>query len=203
MEIRSSISKEEMLGMPQAAYHGKICVLPERFDNATQPDTYSALTDAIDYLSRQKHIGIDSETRPMFRKGEVNKVALLQLATPDVCFLIRLCTGISLEPIVRLLQDKDVIKVGLSLKDDNAMLRQVIDFTPGNWIDMQNVVGKYGITDRSLQKIYACLFGERISKRQQLSRWDAPQLSEQQCAYAALDAYAPLRIYHKLMNTEL
>jgi ribonuclease D len=42
-----------------------------------------------EYLSAQQVIGFDTETRPSFKKGVVNKVSLLQLATPNDAFLIR------------------------------------------------------------------------------------------------------------------
>ena len=50
----------------------------------------------------------------------------------------------------------------------------------------------------SLQKIYAIIFGKKISKAQRLSNWEAEQLSVPQQYYAALDAWACLHIYDAL-----
>ena len=94
----------------------------------------------------------------------------------------------------------DVLKVGLSLKDDFAMLRRrnQKDLRVGNWIELQDYVPRFGIEEMSLQKIYALLFGEKISKNQRLSNWEADTLTEGQQLYAATDAWACVRIYEYL-----
>ena len=51
-----------------------------------------------------------------------------------------------------------------------------------------------------LQKIYAILFGNKISKSQRLTNWENHELTEQQQRYAATDAWASLQIYLKLMT---
>ena len=57
-----------------------------------------------------------------------------------------------------------------------------------------------GIRDMSLQKLYANVFGEVISKGQQLSNWEADNLSEAQQLYAATDAWACIRLYKELVQ---
>lgn len=153
---------------------------------------------AVFALKKEKMVGIDTETRPSFRKGENHKVALLQISTKDVCFLFRL-NRIGLPPcLMDLLMDNDVVKVGLSLKDDFHMLRARCDFAPANYIDLQDYVRDMGIEDMSLQKIFANIFHMRISKNARLSNWEATSLTEQQQRYAATDAYACLKLYDKL-----
>lgn len=98
--------------------------------------------------------------------------------------------------IVRLLEDTTVLKVGLSLHDDFSMLHQRAEFKIGRFIDLQNIVSEFGIEDLSLQKLYANLFHERITKRQQLSNWEAPILTEQQkniCCHRCVDVHSTLR----------
>lgn len=153
---------------------------------------------AIDYLLQQTIIGIDTETKPSFTKGKTNKVALMQLSTNDCCFLFRL-NRIGLPPsLVNLLENKDVVKVGLSLHDDFAALKKRAKVTPEAVIELQEYVRAFGIKDQSLQKIYAILFNRKISKSQQLSNWEADALTESQQLYAATDAWACLQIYNKL-----
>ena len=153
---------------------------------------------AVDYLLSADILGIDSETRPVFCKGKHHKVALLQVSTHDVCFLFRL-NLIGMPPcIIRLLEDTTVTKVGLSLHDDFMMLHKRTDFTTGKFIDLQNIVQEFGIEDLSLQKLYANLFHERITKREQLSNWEASILSDKQKLYAATDAWACIQIYERL-----
>ena len=98
----------------------------------------------------------------------------------------------------------DTLKIGLSLKDDFTMLRRRKDVNAeeGNWIELQDYVGRFGIEDRSLQKIFANLFGQKISKSQRLSNWEAETLSEGQMKYAATDAWACVEIYNCLSELE-
>jgi ribonuclease D len=44
-------------------------------------------------------------------------------------------------------------------------------------------------------KLYANVFGERISKREQLTNWERDVLEESQKRYAAIDAWACVRLY--------
>lgn len=157
---------------------------------------------AVDYLMQQTILGFDTETRPSFKKGQIHQVALLQVATHDTCFLFRLNRiGITL-PILHLLEDRNITKVGLSLQDDLRMLRHRTDFTPGTFIELQKEVKNLGILDMSLQKIYANLFGEKIAKGQQLSNWEADILSEAQQRYAATDAWSCIRIYEEIKRMQ-
>lgn len=188
MIIHTRISKEELHELPTASFNGTIHVV----------DSTAQLSGSIDFLTRQPRVGIDSETRPSFRKGRLNKVSLLQISTPKECFLFRLGFIENPELLIRFLEDGCIKKIGLSLKDDSLTLHRRFDFVPGGWIDLQDLVGAFRIEERSLQKIYALLFHERISKRQRLSNWEAAELSPAQQAYAALDAYACLRIYDLL-----
>lgn len=154
---------------------------------------------AIAYLSKQTLVGFDTETRPSFTKGHPHKVALLQLSTAEECFLIRLnMTGL-FDSLRDFLANENILKIGLSVKDDFNALHRLGEFTPGGFIELQDFVKDYQIADNSLQKIYAVIFGERISKSQRLTNWEAPELTENQQAYAALDAWACLRIYNHLL----
>lgn len=153
---------------------------------------------AVSVLRKNRILGIDTETRPSFHKGESHKVALLQISTEDICFLFRLNRLGFPKCIIDLLSDESILKVGLSLKDDFHMLRARHDFTPKGFIDLQNFVKEMGIEDMSLQKLYANIFHMRISKNARLSNWEANDLTEQQQRYAATDAYACLKLYEKL-----
>ena len=154
---------------------------------------------AVSYLNTCSMVGVDTETRPSFRKGKVNSVALLQISTPDTCFLFRL-NRIGIPDFLEEFLQNDVLKIGLSLRDDFNMLRRANNKDPrvGNWIELQDYVPRFGIAEKSLQKIYAILFGKKISKSQRLSNWESDTLTEAQQIYAATDAWATLRIYQKL-----
>ena len=179
--------------MPKVLFPGRIFVIY----------TESDAEKAVAYLKDQRIVGVDSETRPSFKRGTTHKVALLQISTQDTCFLFRL-NRIGMPDSLQEFLMSDTLKIGLSLKDDFNSLRKRQDMHPdrGNWIELQEYVGKFGIEDRSLQKIYANLFGEKISKNQRLSNWEADVLSEGQKLYAATDAWACVEIYNCLSELE-
>ena len=125
-------------------------------------------------------------------------MALLQVATHDTCFLFRL-NIIGLTPaLIRLLEDTTVTKIGLSWHDDLNSLRRIGTFTPGSFVDIQDHVRELGIEDLSLQKLYANLFGQFISKSQQLTNWERDVLTDKQKQYAATDAWACIQLYEEL-----
>ena len=127
-------------------------------------------------------------------------MALLQVATDDICFLFRLHhTGLT-PALVRLLEDTSVKKIGLSWHDDLIMLHKLGAFNTGAFIEIQEQIRQIGITDLSLQKIYANLFGKKISKRQQMSNWEEDILSDKQKLYAATDAWACIQIYKEVVR---
>lgn len=187
--LKNKIDKKKVAELPKVIFPGRIFVIY----------TETEARKAVDYLNSHAIVGVDTETRPSFRKGSTNKVALLQVATYDTCFLFRL-NSLGLPDFLEDFLLNDVLKVGLSLKDDFAMLRRrnQKDLRVGNWIELQDYVPGFGIEEMSLQKIYALLFGEKISKSQRLSNWEAETLTEAQQLYAATDAWACVRIYEYL-----
>ena len=192
-QIKNTITKTEVAQMPKVLFDGRIFLV------YTEADT----DKAVEYLRTQSIVGVDTETRPSFKRGLTHKVALLQIATSDTCFLFRL-NRIGMPKSLQDFLMSDVLKVGLSLKDDFLVLRRRKDVhaEEGNWIELQDYVGRFGIDDRSLQKIYANLFGRKISKSQRLTNWEAETLTEAQMKYAATDAWACVEIYNCLAEME-
>ncbi len=186
--LYNKIDKKVIQELPRVLFEGRIFVI----------QTEAEANKAVSYLKGFPVLGVDTETRPAFRKGQVNKVALLQVSTDDTCFLFRLNRIGLPDSVVSLFQDKDTVKVGLSLRDDIASLHKRGDFEPQSFVELQTYVRDFGIEDMSLQKLYANLFGQRISKGQQLTNWEADVLSENQMRYAATDAWACVKIYREL-----
>lgn len=187
MELQT-IDKQTLASLPCEQFRGRIEVV----------QTPQAVAKAMRFLMDQPVVGFDTETRPNFRKGDNHKVSLLQLSTPSVCFLIRLNRVGIMPEIKDLLESPAVTKIGLSTKDDFHQLNQIEPIQPRGFIELQSIVKDYGIGEASLTKVYALLFGKRISKGQRLSNWEAVELTEAQQHYAALDAYACLNIYKRL-----
>lgn len=158
---------------------------------------------AVEVLRKKQILGIDTETRPSFRKGESHQVSLLQISSKEVCFLFRLNRIGLTDSLVDLLSDENVLKVGLSLKDDLHALLARRNFAPKGFIDLQNVACEMGIKDMSLQKLYANVFHKRISKNARLSNWEAAELNETQQRYAATDAFTCIELYEKLSDLKI
>lgn len=188
--IYNKFDKKSIAQLPTVTFPGKTVVVMSE----------SEAEKAVDFLLSQDILGVDTETRPSFKKGETHMVSLLQVSTSDVCFLFRL-NHIGITPaILRLLENKAVPMVGLSLHDDMLSLHKRVAFTPGFFIDLQDLVGELGIEDLSLQKLYANLFHQKISKRQRLTNWDSDVLNDKQKAYAALDAWACINLYKEILR---
>lgn len=188
----SRYEKSRIATLPRVLFEGRIIVVI----------TEKEAEKAVDFLLTQPILGIDTETRPSFKKGKINQVALLQVATHDICFLFRLNQlGLS-SSIIRFLEDTKVPKIGLSLHDDLMMLAKRGNFVRGNFIDLQDKVKEVGVEDMSLQKLFANFFGQRISKRDQLSNWEADILTDKQKNYAATDAWTCVLIYEELLRLE-
>lgn len=186
------ISKEVIATLPVETFPGRIVVI----------DHENQANEAAERLSHEPIIGFDTETRPTFKKGQSNHVALMQLSTHDTCYLFRLNRMGFPPSLKRLLEDEHLLKVGISLKDDFCMLNRLHngELTPRNFVELQKLVKKFGIEDQSLQKIYGIVAGKKISKGQRLSNWEADHLTESQQLYAATDAWSCIKIYEILQS---
>lgn len=186
--IYSRYDKKAITDLPVVTFPGRVITII----------TPGEAEKAVDYLLQSDIMGVDTETKPAFHRGEQNKVALLQVSNRDTCFLFRL-NIIGITPAIkRLLEDKTVKKIGLSWHDDIRGLEERESFNPGLFIDLQDIVGEIGIKDLSLQKIYANIFHAKISKRQRLTNWEATPLTDKQKQYAAIDAWSCIQIYDEL-----
>ena len=188
--IYNKFDKATINALPLVEYPYKINVILNEYEAER----------AVDYLLTCDILGVDTETKPAFRRGQNHKVALLQVATREQCFLFRLNHLGLPQSIIRLLSNRMVPMVGLSWHDDIMSLHRRAEFTPGWFIDIQDIIGNIGIEDKSLQKLYANLFGEKISKRQRLTNWEADVLSDKQKEYAAIDAWACINLYDEIMR---
>lgn len=186
--IKDKYDKKLIATLPRVQFEGRIFIILNEQEAAK----------AVNYLLSQDILGIDTETKPSFKKGKSNQVALLQVSAKECCFLFRLNRLGLTDSIKRLLEDCSVPKIGLSLQDDMRMLQKRGKFTPGRYIEIQEEVKALGIEDMSLQKIYANIFEQKIAKNQQLSNWEADSLTDAQQKYAATDAWACIKIYEEL-----
>ncbi|MDD2196844.1 MAG: 3'-5' exonuclease domain-containing protein 2 [Bacteroidales bacterium] len=183
-----TISKEELAQLTKAVYHGNIVVVRDE----------ETLKKWLPKLQSESVVGFDTETKPAFKKGEVNGIALLQLATSDVALLIKVKEVGLPKILIDFLKNPNILKVGAAIHDDIKLLKKIKRFTPGGFIDLQTIVPELGITSVSVRKMSGIVLNLRVSKSQQLSNWDLPNLSEAQQQYAATDAWVCQQIYLKL-----
>lgn len=189
--FKTSITKEEIAELPIEEFNGQIEVV----------QTIEEAKKALGILKKQKLLGFDSETKPSFVKGKINNVCLIQLSTLSTCYLFRINMAEMLSDIIsEIMENENIMKIGLSLKDDFSGINKLQNFSPNNFIDLQKYVKQFGIADNSLSKIYAIVFNKKISKSQRLTNWEAETLTDKQMKYAALDAWAALVIYQQLKN---
>lgn len=190
IELPNKIDKSELADKPRVVFEGII----------EEVDTEEKAQKAINELSKEKVVGFDTETRPSFTRGQAHKIALLQLSTNERAFLFRLNKMGIPDCVAVFLSDPEIIKVGVSVKDDFSSLATRRELTPAGFVELQDLCASMGIEEKGLQKMYCILFGERISKNQQLSNWEIEHLTESQRQYAAVDAWACLRIYKYLIK---
>ena len=189
-----SITPKEIEKLEYASFPGKIQVI----------DSVGAdFNKAVTYLRAQKIIGFDTETRPCFAQNQPRcGVALLQLSGPGKAFLFRVNKMGMHRRLCNILADPKIIKVGAAVHDDIRGLQKRHDFVSAGFVDLQKIVWEWGIRDKAVKKMAAIILGCRISKTQQLSNWEAEELSESQCKYAATDAWVCREMYLKLLKSE-
>lgn len=185
-----SITKEQLRELPLFQFKGKSYVI----------DSPLALRAHIEKLSCQEVLGFDTETKPSFKKGKVNTVALLQLSTADEAFIFRLHHLGLQDELIALLSNPSIIKVGTAIRDDIRHLQKLRPFDPAGFVELQDYVKKFGIESNGLSSLSGIVMNSRISKSQQLSNWETESLTEAQTLYAATDAWACREIYLKLRS---
>lgn len=186
------IDKTTIQSLPLTSFEGDVIIV----------DTPDKIQEAVDYLGSFTVLGVDTEARPSFKRGVHYPTALVQVATEERCYLFRLTHVGMPRELAAIFANSDICKVGLAFKDDLNGLRRRRDFKPANCVDLQSLVCKYGIMELGLQKIFAIIFGKKISKSQQLTNWENSHLTPEQARYASTDAWATLSIYLALQKVK-
>jgi ribonuclease D len=187
------ISKEDLRQLPACQFTGAIHII----------DSVEKVISACNCIRKEKMLGFDTETRPSFTKGTVNKVAILQLSTFTDAYIFRINkTGLP-EELIEILSAPGITKIGAAIHDDIRHLKKIKPFRDGGFIDLQSFVKKFGIENNGLSKMAGIVLKCRVSKSQQLTNWENETLSEGQLLYAATDAWAALKIYTELLKLDI
>ena len=189
--FQQHISNEDTAKLPAVLFDGPIVIVDD------EKQVEAACRD----LASSPVLGFDTETRPSFKAGVTYRVALLQLSTPRRCYLFRLNRMRFEKQLVKLLENKAILKIGADVAGDLRSLRQIRHFRDAGFVDLQTIAPQWGIGEKSLRKLSAIVLGQRVSKAQRLSNWEAATLTDKQKLYAATDAWVCTAIYDRLLHT--
>lgn len=186
--VEVKISRDAVNQLPIRRYEGAIELVNDE----------QSLEKALQELKNERLLGFDTESRPVFRRGDSSKPSLLQLAGADKVWLFQLQNFPDLEPLFSVLADPDKIKTGIAIRDDIKKLKELHHFTAGGFFELADVTQKARIVNTGLRKLVALFLGFRISKGAQVSNWARSDLSKAQINYAATDAWVSRELYVKI-----
>ena len=185
-----SITKAEIMELPLSSFEGKVVI-------ANNHDQISA---AMAEINQCRYVGFDTEARPTFKKGQIRNVSLIQVATSEKVFLLRLMkTGLT-DELIDFLENDDILKVGIGLEDDYNLLRRLRGFQPRGFLDLNPKLKELGAGSIGARNLAAMILEIRISKAAQTSNWENETLTPKQVRYAATDAWICHEIYYKLID---
>ena len=192
MQVKK-ISKEEVNALPLLRYEGECQLIRHQED----------VVPAVEYLRKFSLLGFDTETKPAFKKGQVFPVAILQLATPDKVFIFRLLDLGLPEEIISLFEDPNITITGIGIHDDLKDLQKLEYFTPESFVDLNVMAKELDFESIGARNLAGIFKAGRISKSQQVSNWENPELTDAQITYAATDAWICIEVYEKLLALEI
>lgn len=183
-----NIDNDEIVKLPRLTFEGEAFVI----------STEDELREKIKLFSTSRILGFDTESKPSFKKGRNNGIALVQLSDQKTALIIRVKeVGLPSE-LVAILENEKIVKVGAAIRDDLKGLKNIRNFNPKGFVDLQQIAVNYSIEGQSVRKLAAIVLGVRVSKSQQLSNWESESLTGAQIDYAATDAWVCREIFQKL-----
>jgi len=173
---------------PLSHYTGKIVVAA----------TEEQIENAVREINQAEIVGFDTEAKPTFQKGQIRNIGLIQVATENKVFLLRIHKVGVLDCIHDLLQNENILKIGIGLKDDYNLLDRLRSFEPKGFLDLNDTMEELGAESIGARNLAEMILEIRISKSAQTSNWEVEELTQKQLNYAATDAWICLEIYKKL-----
>ena len=183
-DFAKTISKEAINELPIRRYEGRVVLVSGE----------DGLAQAGEDLARERVVGFDTETRPTFRVGQKYPPALAQVATARAVYLFQL-QRMDFSFAMRKILESSLVKAGVGIGDDIKALREVFPFSPQGILDLGATARRHGIERSGVRTLAALLLGCRIPKGAKTTNWAARELSPQQIAYAATDAWACRELY--------
>jgi ribonuclease D len=191
------LSKEEINNLPLRSFPGAIHLI----------DPADASPAAAGWLRRLERtravIGLDTESRPSFKKGEHHPICLIQLATRQEAYLFQVRQGMFPDQLKRIIENRAVVKIVQGAAQELQDLVRDHGVRGAAFFDLPAAAKECGCAPRSLRGLTAIFLGFRVSKSAQRSNWEQSRLTDKQLAYAATDAWAPLMIYEQMRRRRL
>ena len=180
-----TIEREDLANLPIRRYEGTV----------SQVATLQELEEARADFRQERVVGLDTETRPSFKKGESHLPCLVQAATARAVYLFQLRRLEVFPALVELFASPATVKAGVGLAQDLRQLKLVFPFTVENALDLGVVARRRGIGQTGVRNLAGMFLGFRIPKGTRTSNWERLQLSPAQITYAATDAWACRELY--------
>jgi ribonuclease D len=167
-------------------------------------NTSEQLEESMSSILSSPFIGFDSEQKPTFKKGQSSHgVSLVQLATQSKCYLIQIKQIENLKPLIDILEDDKIIKIGTGLKGDNEALYKQFNLRLKSTIDLENVFKKLSSKNQvGAKKAASIILNENLQKSKNMSRsnWENKELSSGQIKYASEDATVVYDVMVKILE---
>ncbi len=180
-----TITKEELVHLPLVHYTGDIQLVR----------TEKELNHVVKELKKEKVLGFDTESKPSFKKGTTNTIAVVQLAAEKTVYLIQLKLIENITPLHAIWDTSKIVKVGIALSDDVKKLKELGNFESKGLLDISSITKKFGISNTGLRALVGIFLKKRISKSAQVTNWAKAELTPQQINYAATDAWISRELY--------
>ena len=193
LDIDTTITKDSLNDLPLFRFNGPVEIV-------SSDDQVPA---AVKALRKETLLGFDTETRPSFRKGQNYPPALLQLAGSSTVYIFQLLRLKRPDPVMEVLANPAICKVGVAIRDDIRKLREHHTFAPAGFVELSDSTQKAGVVNTGLRSLAGILLGIRISKGAQVSNWSRKDLSDSQIRYAATDAWISRMIHERLVDLGL
>lgn len=191
--LPSTITKDEISLLPLTRFTGTIHLIQKN----------SEVGPAVEAMLRETVLGVDTETRPSFRRGQFYLPALLQAATDRAVFLFQLNKIEPARVLEPIFEEPRVVKAGIAFTQDVKELQALHPFRAENIVDLSIIARKAGLVHTGLRNMTGMFLRARVSKGAQVSDWSVPNLTKAQIEYAATDAWVTRELYFRFAQLGL
>ncbi|MDQ5848695.1 MAG: 3'-5' exonuclease domain-containing protein 2 [Pseudomonadota bacterium] len=184
-ELPRTISREDVIRLPIRRCELEVVLI----------ESQEKLDRAMADLRQERVVGLDTETRPAFRKGEVHLPALVQVGASRAVYLFPLQRMDFSAALAELMAAPGIVKAGVSLAHDLKQLKLLFPFEQASVVDLGIVARRSGMEQTGVRNLAAIFLGYRIPKGNKTSNWAAKRLTDAQITYAATDAWVCRELY--------